>query len=130
MVWPPFGKSYYVGCTAAMAGNALKCSVRFLAFDMYRNAFSSADGTVSGPATVAAGALAGITESLVAVCPTESIKTQLIDDRKRAQPRMRGFLHGSALIAREQGIRGFFRGLPITALRQVSLAVPSKTSLF
>jgi len=41
-----------------------------------------------------------------------------IDDRKAANPRMKGFLHGSAIIAREKGIRGFFQGFLPTTLRQ------------
>ena len=43
-----------------------------------------------------------------------------IDDRKSASPRMRGFLHGSRIIAREQGIRGFFRGFVPTTARQAA----------
>lgn len=31
---------------------------------------------------------------------------------------MRGFLHGSRIIAQEKGIRGFFQGLVPTTLRQ------------
>lgn len=67
-----------------------------------------------------AGFGAGATESLLAVTPFESIKTQLIDDRKAAVPRMRGFLHGSRLIAREKGIRGFFQGFAPTTARQAA----------
>jgi solute carrier family 25 citrate transporter 1 len=55
-----------------------------------------------------------------------------IDDRKSANPRMRGFLHGSQMIAREQGIRGFFKGfLPTTARQAANSAVrfSSYTSL-
>jgi solute carrier family 25 citrate transporter 1 len=33
---------------------------------------------------------------------------------------MRGFLHGSMLIAREQGIRGFFKGFVPTTARQAA----------
>lgn len=43
-----------------------------------------------------------------------------IDDRKSPNPRMRGFLHGSAIIAREQGIRGFFKGFVPTTARQAA----------
>jgi solute carrier family 25 citrate transporter 1 len=92
----------------------------FVAFDMYKSMLADAEGKVSGPATVIAGFGAGATESLLAVTPFESIKTQLIDDRKSATPRMRGFLHGSRLIAREQGIRGFFKGFVPTTARQAS----------
>lgn len=77
-------------------------------------------GAVSGPMTVVAGFLAGATESLLAVTPFESIKTQLIDDRKRPQPRMKGFIHGSGVIWREQGIRGFFKGFVPTTARQAA----------
>ncbi|KAJ8610420.1 hypothetical protein MRB53_038582 [Persea americana] len=77
-------------------------------------------GNLSGPMTVIAGFAAGATESLLAVTPFESIKTQLIDDRKRAEPRMRGFLHGTGLIAREQGVRGFFKGFVPTTARQAA----------
>ena len=33
---------------------------------------------------------------------------------------MQGFLHGSAIIAREQGIRGFFQGFVPTTARQAA----------
>ena len=33
---------------------------------------------------------------------------------------MRGFLHGSGIIAHEQGIRGFFRGFVPTTARQAA----------
>lgn len=119
--WPRFpSKEWYAGCTTLIIGNSIKAGVRFVSFDAYKNMLADADGKVSGPRTVAAGFGAGITESLLAVTPFESIKTQLIDDQKRAQPRMRGFLHGSALIAREKGIRGFFQGFVPTTARQAA----------
>lgn len=43
-----------------------------------------------------------------------------IDDRKSAKPRMRGFLHGSKIIAQERGIRGFFQGFVPTTARQAA----------
>lgn len=116
---------------------------------MYKDILADAEGNISGPATVIAGFGAGATESLLAVTPFESIKTQLsassfpiaqfpltlahrIDDRKSANPRMRGFLHGSRIIAQEKGIRGFFQGfLPTTARQAANSAVrfSSYTSL-
>lgn len=118
--WPPFGSQWYAGCTTLIIGNSIKAGVRFVAFDAYKNMLSNPDGTISGPATVIAGFGAGVTESLMAVTPFESIKTQLIDDRKAAQPRMKGFLHGSRLIAHEQGLRGFFKGFVPTTARQAA----------
>ncbi|QIX00138.1 hypothetical protein AMS68_005655 [Peltaster fructicola] len=118
--WPPFGRQWYAGCTTLIIGNSIKAGVRFVAFDQYKSMLSDAEGKISGPMTVIAGFMAGATESLVAVTPFESIKTQLIDDRKLAQPRMKGFLHGSGLIFREQGIRGFFKGFVPTTARQAA----------
>lgn len=119
--WPRFpSKEWYAGCTTLIIGNSIKAGVRFVSFDAYKNLLADADGKVSGPRTVVAGFGAGITESLLAVTPFESIKTQLIDDRKRAQPRMRGFLHGSGVIAREKGVRGFFQGFVPTTARQAA----------
>lgn len=43
-----------------------------------------------------------------------------IDDRKRAQPRMRGFLHAVPIIYRERGIPGFFAGFVPTTARQAA----------
>lgn len=48
-----------------------------MAFDQYKRMLSDADGKLSGPRTVLAGFGAGVTESLLAVTPTESIKTTL-----------------------------------------------------
>ena len=118
--WPPFGAQWYAGCTTLIIGNSIKAGVRFVAFDQYKQLLSSEDGTISGPMTVMSGFLAGATESLLAVTPFESIKTQLIDDRKRDKPRMRGFLHGSGVIMREQGMRGFFKGFVPTTARQAA----------
>jgi solute carrier family 25 (mitochondrial citrate transporter), member 1 len=119
--WPPFpSKEWYTGCTTAIVGNSVKAGVRFLAFDTYKHLLSDEDGQISGPRTVAAGFGAGVTESLLAVTPSESIKTQLVDDRKRAVPRMRGFIHGSKIIAQEKGVRGFFQGFVPTTARQAA----------
>lgn len=100
--FPPFGKQWYAGCTTLVIGNSIKAGVRFVAFDQYKRMLGNEDGTISGPMTVVSGFCAGATESLLAVTPFESIKTQLIDDRKQANPRMRGFLHGSGIIFKEQ----------------------------
>lgn len=118
--FPPFGPQWYAGCTTLIIGNSIKAGVRFVAFDQYRQMLSDAEGNISGPMTVVSGFLAGATESLLAVTPFESIKTQLIDDRKSEKPRMRGFLHGSGVIFREQGLRGFFKGFVPTTARQAA----------
>ncbi|KAF2459639.1 tricarboxylate transport protein, mitochondrial precursor [Lineolata rhizophorae] len=118
LLWPPFGRQWYAGCTTLIVGNSVKAGIRFVSYDQYKRLFADADGKVTRIGYVAAGFLAGVTESLVAVTPSESIKTQLIDDRKSPNPRMRGFLHGSKIIAQEKGIRGFFQGFIPTTMRQ------------
>ncbi|KAL1900779.1 hypothetical protein Cpir12675_000793 [Ceratocystis pirilliformis] len=118
--WPPFGAQWYAGCTTLIIGNSAKAGIRFVAFDQFKSLLADENGKLSGPRTVVAGFGAGVTESLLAVTPTESIKTTLIDDRKRAQPRMRGFLSAVPIIARERGIRGFFAGFVPTTARQAA----------
>lgn len=59
----------------------------FVAFDMYKDLLADAEGKVSGPATVIAGFGAGATESLLAVTPFESIKTQLYELPEHARLR-------------------------------------------
>ena len=53
-------------------------------------------------------------------CLAQANLLQSIDDRKAANPRMRGFLHGSSLIWQEKGIRGFFQGFVPTTARQAA----------
>ncbi len=48
-----------------------------MAFDQYKALLQDANGNISGPRTVIAGFGAGVTESLLAVTPFESIKTTL-----------------------------------------------------
>ncbi|KEY65502.1 hypothetical protein S7711_09292 [Stachybotrys chartarum IBT 7711] len=118
--WPPFGRQWYAGCTTLIIGNSAKAGIRFVAFDKIKAILADENGKLSGPRTVLAGFGAGVTESLLAVTPTESIKTTLIDDRKSANPRLRGFLHAVPIIARERGIRGFFQGFVPTTARQAA----------
>ncbi|KIX94346.1 uncharacterized protein Z520_10056 [Fonsecaea multimorphosa CBS 102226] len=119
--WPPFpSREWYAGCTTLMVGNSLKAGIRFVVYDAYKSLLSDRNGRISGPGAILAGFGAGFTESLLAVTPFESIKTQLIDDRKRAQPRMKGLIHGSIVIAREKGLAGFFQGLVPTTARQAA----------
>lgn len=122
--WPKFGREWYAGCTTLIIGNSAKAGIRFVAFDQYKRLLADADGKLTGPRTVLAGFGAGVTESLLAVTPTESIKTTLIDDKKSGKPRMRGFLHAVPIIARERGIKGFFQGfVPTTARQSANSAV-------
>jgi len=59
-----------------------------------------------------------MTEAVLAVTPSETIKTKLIDDSKRPQPRFKGLVDGTLTIVREEGLRGVYRGLFPVILRQ------------
>lgn len=115
---PPFGKAWYTGCSTLITGNALKAAVRFLAFDSIKGALANPDGSISGTKTILAGFGAGICESIFAVTPFESVKTALIDDAKRPQPRLNGLVQGTSTIVREQGFTALYKGLFPTTMRQ------------
>ena len=67
----------YTGCTTLVVGTAFKASVRFLTFDSIKNALADEKGHLSKGAGILAGMMAGCVESVIAVTPTERIKTAL-----------------------------------------------------
>jgi len=111
-------RGLYSGCTALVVGNSVKAGVRFVSYDRFKQALADKDGKVSAPRSLLAGLGAGMLEAIFAVTPSETIKTKLVDDAKRPQPRYRGLLHGTASIVREEGLRGIYRGLFPVMMRQ------------
>lgn len=130
----------YTGCSTLIAGTVFKASVRFLSFDSIRNALADENGKLGSGKGMLAGMTAGCVESLVAVTPTERIKTALyvpasfmglftrgkragidilcsIDDAKSAK-RFRGVLHAMPILVREQGLATIYRGLISTTIKQ------------
>jgi solute carrier family 25 citrate transporter 1 len=61
-------------------GTACKAGVRFLTFDFIKKIISDGDGKLSPARGLLAGMVAGAVESVVAITPTERIKTALCDD--------------------------------------------------
>ena len=58
-------------------------------------------------------------EAVFAVTPSETIKTKLIDDSKRAVRKYPpGLIPGTAAIVREEGFLGIYRGLVPVMMRQ------------
>lgn len=109
----------YSGCGALVTGNAIKAGVRFLSYDHFKTMLKDENGKLSGPRSLLAGLGAGMMEAIFAVTPSETIKTKLIDDGKRAVPKYpRGLIPGTAAIVKEEGIRGIYRGLFPVMLRQ------------
>lgn len=108
----------YTGCSTLILGTAFKAGVRFLSFDSIRNHLADERGVLSPARGLLAGMLAGVVESVVAVTPTERIKTALIDDAKSGHRQYRGGLHAAKSIVVAQGVPGLYRGLISTTMKQ------------
>ncbi|PWN23874.1 mitochondrial tricarboxylate transporter [Microstroma glucosiphilum] len=114
-------RGLYSGCSALVVGNAAKAGVRFLSYDSIKLAVADkTTGQLSLPRSILAGFIAGISEGLFAVTPSEAIKTRLIEDgrKPKAERRYHGLFSGSAQILREEGLAGVYRGLGPTMIRQ------------
>ncbi|KAF8591717.1 mitochondrial tricarboxylate transporter [Ramaria rubella] len=108
----------YSGCTALVVGNAVKAGVRFLTYDHLKHMLADEKGEVSAPRSLVAGLGAGMAEAIIAVTPSETIKTKLVDDSKRAVPQYKGLIHGTTQIVKAEGITGIYRGLFPVMMRQ------------
>ncbi|KAM0755058.1 citrate transporter [Meredithblackwellia eburnea MCA 4105] len=111
-------KGLYSGCGALVAGNALKAGVRFLSYDTIKARLVDSEGKLSPGRSLLAGLGAGVTEAIFAVTPSETIKTKLIDDAKKATPKYRGLINGTIGICKDEGLGGIYRGLFPTIMRQ------------
>ncbi|RAH75399.1 mitochondrial carrier [Aspergillus aculeatinus CBS 121060] len=112
-------QSVYQGCSTLVLGTAFKAGVRFLSFDSIRGLLSDSNGRLSPVQGVLAGVVAGTVESVVAVTPTERIKTALIDDA-RSLKRFKSGMHALSTVVSETGVAGLYRGLVSTTLKQVA----------
>lgn len=70
-------RSVYTGCSALAVGATFKASVRFMSYDSIKNVLSDENGKLTPARGLLAGMVAGVVESVVAVTPTERIKTAL-----------------------------------------------------
>lgn len=89
-------------------------------FDSIRSMLEDPETHRLGTAqSIAAGMLAGVVASTVAVTPAERIKTALIDDARTTR-RFRSAWHCIATLYREQGFRGaLYSGYVTTTLKQI-----------
>ncbi|KAF8928592.1 hypothetical protein BGZ58_009553 [Dissophora ornata] len=114
----------YRGLSALVIGTAAKASVRFFAFDQFRELLKDSQGKTTGARSVLAGLGAGMTEAILVVTPTETIKTKLIHDGNLAQPQYRGLVHGVKSIVQAEGLGGIYRGvIPVMARQGANSAV-------
>ncbi|CAF9923731.1 hypothetical protein IMSHALPRED_006003 [Imshaugia aleurites] len=111
-------RALYKGCSSLIVGSIAKDGVRFLSFDLIKDAFKDPEtGTLSALRNLLAGMSAGVVASIFAVTPTERIKTALIDDARGAK-RFRSAPHAVRVIYAEHGFLGLYRGFAGTTLKQ------------
>ncbi|KAG0246412.1 hypothetical protein BGX31_002379 [Mortierella sp. GBA43] len=111
----------YRGLSALIIGTAAKAGVRFFAFDQFRELLKDSEGKTTGARSVVG---AGMTEAILVVTPTETIKTKLIHDSNLVNPKYRGLVHGVKSIVRAEGFGGIYRGVvPVMARQGANSAV-------
>ncbi|CAG8543450.1 10926_t:CDS:2 [Paraglomus occultum] len=108
----------YRGLSALVIGTAAKAGIRFLTYEEIKKLLADENGHVSGPKSMIAGLGAGMTEAILVVTPTETIKTKLIHDSQREVPKYKGLVHGVTTIVRQEGFGGVYRGLFPVMMRQ------------
>ncbi|KAK6217226.1 hypothetical protein QIS74_07340 [Colletotrichum tabaci] len=111
-------KAIYTGCSTLIIGTTFKAGVRFLSFDSIRNALMDENGRLTPARGILAGMIAGCVESVVAVTPTERVKTALIDDAKAGARKYAGGTHALITMVREHGVSEVYRGIVSTTLKQ------------
>ncbi|KAI5476041.1 putative Tricarboxylate transport protein (ctp) [Pseudohyphozyma bogoriensis] len=105
-------RGFYGGCFPVICGNALKAGTRFLTYDT---------GKLTPAKTMLAGVAAGCVESIVAVTPSEAIKTRIIEAQRVQVATPVGTLNLITGIVRTEGILAFYRGLVPTGLRDLAV---------
>ncbi|KAJ9090790.1 hypothetical protein QFC20_007817 [Naganishia adeliensis] len=111
-------KGFYSGAPPVVVGNAVKSCVRFASYERFKALLRGNDGKLSRFNNLLAGLMAGTAESIVAVTPSEAIKTRMIQDTTSPKPRFRSTTHALRIIVKEEGVLGLYRGLGSVILKQ------------
>ncbi|RSH90431.1 hypothetical protein EHS25_001036 [Saitozyma podzolica] len=111
-------RGVYAGSGALIAGNGLKAGVRFMTYDSIKEVLRNPEGKLTPARTMLAGLCAGVVEAVVAVTPSETIKTKLIQDASSPSPMYTSSLNGTIAICRTEGFGGVYRGLTPTIMKQ------------
>jgi len=110
----------YRGLTCLLCFSIPKAAVRFSGYETVKGFLQDEKGKMSTSANLLAGLAAGCIEAIVVVTPMETIKVKLIHDQLSPKPNYRGFIHGTMSIAQQQGLKGCYKGLIPTILKQGS----------
>jgi len=109
---------FYQGMWPVFFGSIPKASVRFAANGQAKAWLRDENGKLSFAGSLAAGLFSGVSESIIAVTPMETIKTKLIHDQGMAKPRFKGSFHGIKTMIMEDGIASIYKGLGPTTTKQ------------
>jgi len=112
----------YRGLSSLIAGSVPKTGVRFTTMELLKKIAQDENGKVSPGRIALAGFGAGASEAIFAVTPMEVIKTQFIADQNHPpdQRKYKGLRHGVAAIVKAEGLKGLYKGLAPTILKQGS----------
>ncbi|GJJ06070.1 hypothetical protein Clacol_000259 [Clathrus columnatus] len=108
----------YSGATALIIGNGAKSAVRFTTYDHIKHLLADENGKLTPGRNVLAGLGAGTCEAIIAVTPSETIKTKMVQDARRPDPQYKGLLDGIGKIVKAEGIQGVYRGLFPVIMKQ------------
>lgn len=108
----------YKGLSTLVIGTFAKAAIRFYSYHQYAQLIFPVGEAPKSYHMMLAGLAAGMTEAVIAVAPTETVKTKLIHDMNRPQPQYRGLIDGTRAIIKSEGIAGIYRGVFPTMLRQ------------
>jgi solute carrier family 25 citrate transporter 1 len=110
----------YRGLSPSFYFSVPKSAVRFYAFETFKKQLQDEKGKMTPGMNFLAGLGAGVAEAILVVTPQETIKVKMVHDILSPNPQYRGFVHGVSTIVKEQGIKGTYKGLFPTILKQGS----------
>ncbi|XP_019871775.1 putative tricarboxylate transport protein, mitochondrial [Aethina tumida] len=111
-------KGLYKGLSVLIMGSIPKTGIRFGSFEMVKKRMQGPDGSLTPLMRMFCGLCAGCFESVFVVTPMETIKVKFINDQRSPNPRFHGLVQGVGSIIKEEGLRGCYKGLVATTLRQ------------
>jgi len=110
----------YRGALPLILGSSGKQAARWTGYETAAAALQSADGKLSVPMRMLAGACGGVSEAILAVTPIETLKTRLTDDMRRGTGKYTGTFDAIVKIVKADGPMGLYMGLAPTIAKQAT----------